>query len=98
MPNPIYHQLAFALIQLAGGARCIYLYKNRLPPTDKHPARRDIYYLTTVGAAIFATGFAIWNVDNIFCNTLRQWREAISPFGFLLECERCLLFEVRATC
>ncbi|KAI5453568.1 alkaline ceramidase ydc1 [Naganishia albida] len=86
MPNPIYHQLAFALIQFAGGGRCIYLYRTRLPPSDKHPARRDIYRLTTVGAAIFATGFAIRNVDNILCNTLRQWREAISPFGFLLEC------------
>lgn len=87
MPNPIYHQLAFALIQIAGGARCVYLYKHRLPPADKHPARHDIYLLTSVGAAIFLAGFAIWNVDNIFCNMLRRWREAITPFGFLLECE-----------
>lgn len=53
---------------------------------------RDIYILKTmwtmiaVGLSIFLGGFACWNLDNIFCSTLRQWRHEIGlPLGILLE-------------
>merc|ERR1712130_213373 len=37
------------------------------------------------GIITFALGFAIWNVDNIFCDLLRKGRGYLGPFGFLLE-------------
>jgi hypothetical protein len=37
------------------------------------------------GILTFIAAFAIWNVDNICCDSLRRAREALSPLGFLLE-------------
>jgi dihydroceramidase len=38
------------------------------------------------GVAIFALGFVIWNIDNIFCSTLTGWKFTIGwPVAFLLE-------------
>ncbi|OAQ64145.1 alkaline phytoceramidase [Pochonia chlamydosporia 170] len=38
------------------------------------------------GLTIFLAGFAIWNLDNIFCTTLRGWRREIGlPWAILLE-------------
>ncbi|KAF2667556.1 alkaline phytoceramidase [Microthyrium microscopicum] len=53
---------------------------------------RDIKILKTMwtmiafGLSSFLGGFALWNIDNIFCNQLRQWRRDIGlPWGILLE-------------
>jgi hypothetical protein len=86
LPNPIYHQIAFASILLGGGLRCVYLFRS-LPKSSDHPTRGEIKRLLYIGATVFLSGFAIWNVDNIFCNQLRVWRQAMGPLGFLLECE-----------
>lgn len=38
------------------------------------------------GLLTFLAGFAIWNVDNIYCSTLTEWKKAIGwPTAFLLE-------------
>ncbi|KAF2761599.1 alkaline phytoceramidase [Pseudovirgaria hyperparasitica] len=38
------------------------------------------------GLFIFLLGFAIWNLDNEFCSTIRSWRHEIGlPWGILLE-------------
>lgn len=87
LPNPIYHQIAFASILLSGVIRCVYLFRIRLPKASEHPARGEIKRLLYIGATIFLSGFALWNVDNIFCNQLRVGRQAMGPLGFLLECE-----------
>lgn len=35
---------------------------------------------------MFAFGFFVWNLDNIFCTTLTSWKQAIGwPVAFLLE-------------
>ena len=54
--------------------------------------QRDLAILSTmwqmipVGLGSVALGFLIWNLDNAFCATLRQWRrEAGLPWGILLE-------------
>ena len=39
-----------------------------------------------IGLTVFVAGFAIWNLDNIFCNQLRRWRRAVGlPWAVLLE-------------
>lgn len=54
--------------------------------------RRDERILKTMwtmiayGLSVFLGGFAIWNVDNKYCSTLRSWRREIGlPWGILLE-------------
>lgn len=84
LPNPIYHEVAFAGIMLFAISRICYLI-TRLPPIDKHPAKARVRKTIFTGMATFALGFAVWNVDNLFCPTLRSWRAKIGPFGFLLE-------------
>lgn len=38
------------------------------------------------GLSVFLGGFFIWNLDNVFCSTIRQWRRSIGlPVAFLLE-------------
>jgi hypothetical protein len=55
---------------------------HRIPDRTKSA----IGALFTKGAALFALGFIIWNLDNIFCNNLTRWKAALGwPVAFLLE-------------
>jgi len=70
-PNPVFHQAAYATIQICTTVRqTILLY--RLPP-DSVP-RRESAALLWSGTFIFLLGFAIWNVDNQFCESLTTYR------------------------
>lgn len=82
LPNPVYHQVAFALILLSSVGRNLYLI-SRLPA--KHSSRQKITRTMVTGIATFALGFAIWNVDNVFCSLLRDWRVPLGMWGFLLQ-------------
>ncbi|KAJ3480423.1 hypothetical protein NLI96_g8364 [Meripilus lineatus] len=45
-----------------------------------------LFTWTYSGAGIFALGFFVWNLDNIFCKTITRWKIAIGwPAAFLLE-------------
>lgn len=47
---------------------------------------KTMYQMIPVGLGSIALGFFIWNLDNAFCPTLRQWRRAVGlPWGILLE-------------
>ncbi len=67
--------------------RTVYLLRNgeiskRLPPAE----RASIARLFSSGAATFAMGFLVWNLDNIFCSKITRWKNAIGwPAAFLLE-------------
>lgn len=59
---------------------------------SKHASRIPVETKSTIGklfgsgAALFALGFLIWNLDNIFCDTLTRWKVHIDwPRAFLLE-------------
>ena len=55
---------------------------RNVPPVVK--GKMSKIYQT--GLLTFLTGFAIWNVDNIYCGTLTEWKRAIGwPLAFLLE-------------
>ncbi|OCF43907.1 dihydroceramidase [Kwoniella heveanensis CBS 569] len=82
LPNPVYHQIAFAFILLTTTARTVHL---TLALPKSHPARSKIGSTMAWGIATFALGFAIWNVDNVFCETLRTIREFLGPLGVFVE-------------
>lgn len=47
---------------------------------------KTMYFMISIGLCSVAAGFGIWNLDNIFCSTLRRWRRDIGlPLGILLE-------------
>jgi dihydroceramidase len=47
---------------------------------------RKMWSLIAVGLSIFLGGFAIWNLDNIYCSKLRSWRHEVGlPWGIFLE-------------
>ncbi|SPO29698.1 related to YPC1 - Alkaline ceramidase [Ustilago trichophora] len=88
--NPIFHQVAYASIQIVSTLRVIHLLRNPTSDLNTTPLGRkrksEIQQLYLFGAIIFLLGFAIWNLDNIFCYHLRQVREKVGyPCAVLLE-------------
>lgn len=67
---------------LSGVIRIIFLIKQ-LPPG--HESRQRITQVASKGLLAFIAGFAIWNIDNVFCSMLTRWRDAVGFWGFLLE-------------
>lgn len=61
-----------------------------IPPA----AKKRMGEIYQAGLFIFLAGFAIWNVDNVYCSTLTEWKKAIGwPTAFLLEGARsCAVF------
>ncbi|KAI9682592.1 MAG: hypothetical protein M1822_006890 [Bathelium mastoideum] len=66
--------------------------KKILPAERERQDKRDLKILSTMwtmiayGLTIFLGGFAIWNLDNIYCSDLRKWRREIGlPWGVVLE-------------
>lgn len=85
--NPVYHQLVFGFIVITTVIRVMYILKytdaaERIPPKKK----ADIATFFTTGAIMFAVGFGVWNLDNIFCGHLTNWKLSLGwPWAFLLE-------------
>ncbi|CAO1605122.1 alkaline ceramidase ydc1 [Xanthoria calcicola] len=45
-----------------------------------------MWILIITGLSIFLSGFGFWQIDNIFCSNLRQWRRELGlPWGIILE-------------
>ncbi|KAH9932032.1 uncharacterized protein BXZ73DRAFT_89984 [Epithele typhae] len=68
-------------------SRTIYLL-NHSESAQGIPAvqRKSIGRVFLSGAGIFAIGFLIWNLDNIFCSTITKWKQAVGwPAAFFLE-------------
>ena len=87
--NPVYHQVVFAILMFTTTFRTMYLLRtgevsNRLPQEQRSTTAR----LFLSGAATFAFGFLIWNLDNVFCSNITRWKQAVGwPAAFLLEGE-----------
>ena len=44
---------------------------------------KTMWFMVVYGLSMFLGGFAIWNLDNFFCGTLRTWRQQIGlPWVF----------------
>ncbi|EIM91264.1 alkaline phytoceramidase [Stereum hirsutum FP-91666 SS1] len=86
--NPIYHQFIFACTILTTAGRVTYLVHSSSEQTTKIPAhtKQTVLKMFWTGAAMFSLAFIIWNLDNVFCGTLTQWKRKVGwPFAFLLE-------------
>ncbi|OJJ46962.1 hypothetical protein ASPZODRAFT_1863333 [Penicilliopsis zonata CBS 506.65] len=47
---------------------------------------RNMWQMIACGLTSIAAGFLIWNLDNIFCPSLRRWRRDVGlPWGILAE-------------
>lgn len=76
LPNPVYHQVAFATIMLLSIARAAFLLRQ-LPQERRSKLARTL----TIGVLVFVSGFGIWNLDNYFCTRLRATREWLGDHG-----------------
>ncbi|CDR98939.1 hypothetical protein [Sporisorium scitamineum] len=87
--NPVFHQVAYASIQIVSTFRAAYLLTSKssaLNTSQQGEDRKEITRLYLYGTIIFLTGFAIWNIDNISCYQLRQARKKVGyPWAVLLE-------------
>ncbi len=83
--SAIIHQVVYATIQLASTIQVTYLLYSSKSPFASGQAgtlrRRQARILYGVGAVTFLTGFAIWNVDNIFCSQVREARNLLRANG-----------------
>ncbi|KAI0695621.1 alkaline phytoceramidase [Cytidiella melzeri] len=90
--NPIYHQVVFASIMFLLAFRTHHILSNsnptaasakyRIPQQDK----RATGTIFLAGALTFAFGFLIWNLDNIYCNNVTEWKHSVGwPAAFVLE-------------
>lgn len=87
--NPVYHQFVFGTMLLATIGRVSYLIRFSDETTLSPQTRKTIGRLHKTGALMFIFAFAIWNVDNVFCDALSGWKMALGwPTAFLLEGER----------
>ncbi|KAJ7651636.1 ceramidase [Mycena polygramma] len=85
--NPVYHQVVFGILLFSIAFRIYYLLTRpdvgKRVPADKRAA---ISKLFSLGVAQFVLAFVLWNLDNIFCDTLTRWKVAVGwPLAFLLE-------------
>jgi dihydroceramidase len=98
LKDPLFHQNMFALLTAIVFFRSMYAMEVTLRPSRRAKAnesrkdQRDLAILKTmwqmipVGLASVAFGFLIWNLDNVFCPTIRHWRREVGlPWGILLE-------------
>ncbi|KAJ7103225.1 ceramidase [Mycena belliarum] len=85
--NPVYHQVVFGTLLFCILFRIYYLLTmssvGKHVPADK---RRTIAKLFGLGVAQFSFAFLLWNLDNMFCDTLTKWKVSVGwPLAFFLE-------------
>ena len=85
LQDPAFHQAFFAIMMTLLLLRCFYTMEVRLRKTDPEAVNR-MWRLVGTGVGLFLGGFAVWNLDNIYCAELRKWRERVGlPWGALAE-------------
>ncbi|KAL7413376.1 ceramidase [Mrakia frigida] len=83
-PNPVHHQLLFGFILISTALRTTYLIRQL--PSSQAKVKNAISTMFAKGVASFVLGFAAWNADNLWCDTLESWRERLPFFiGALLQ-------------
>ena len=83
--NPVYHQVCYALVVLTVVIRSIYV-GQRIPSAYSAYEKVWMTRLLWTAALCFGGAFAVWNVDNAFCTSLRGWRSVVGlPLGAISE-------------
>lgn len=84
--NPVYHQVVFATLMVCTFIRTIYLLRSDISKDVPPAVKEKMGKMYQTGLLTFLVGFAIWNVDNIYCSTLTEWKMTVGwPIAFLLE-------------
>ena len=88
--DPVFHQVAYASIMVVSITHAIFIMVHPNAPLNVSDSSRrmraDARRLERQGTISFIVGFAIWNVDNIFCGRLRAARDVVGyPWAMLLE-------------
>ncbi|KAI0873958.1 alkaline dihydroceramidase [Hypoxylon argillaceum] len=99
--DPDFHQTAYAILTFIVVASNVWIMEKVLRPAlqargDKRspnlhvPSTREVipqmWIMATTGLSIFLGGYLIWNLDNIYCDTIRRWRHQIQlPWAVILE-------------
>jgi dihydroceramidase len=82
--NPIFHEVSFGLLLLA---TALYLIPTLISHSSKHPELSQTLktlYITAFLSYVFS--FALWNIDTLSCDSLRDLRLKIGyPFRILTE-------------
>ncbi|KAK1234821.1 alkaline ceramidase ydc1 [Marasmius sp. AFHP31] len=85
--NPIFHQVVFAILMITATLRTVYLLRVS-PVCDRIPQDKTnvVNKWFAIGAATFAFGFLVWNLDNIYCDSLTKMKAYVGyPLAFFLE-------------
>lgn len=66
--------------------RTLYLFRSDISKDVPPVVKNKMGKIYQTGLLTFLAGFAIWNVDNIYCSTLTEWKKSVGwPIAFLLE-------------
>lgn len=66
--------------------RTTYLLHSDITKNVPLVRKGEISRIYRTGVFTFLAGFVIWNMDNIYCSTLTEWKKAVGwPIAFLLE-------------
>nr|XP_023394664.1 alkaline ceramidase 3 isoform X3 [Loxodonta africana] len=68
--EPVFHQVMYGVLVFTLVLRSVYIV------TWVYPWLRGLGY-TSLG--VFLLGFLLWNIDNIFCDSLRNFRKKMPP-------------------
>lgn len=76
--DPVFHQISYALLVLGIVYRSISLFKKVPETKDYDYERPRMHCLLWMSAMGFIIAFILWNIDNQFCDNLRNWRSTVS--------------------
>jgi len=85
--NPVYHQVVFALLMFGLVSRTAFLLNwSNASLRISERTKKSISRTYSTGSLSFAFAFLIWNLDNIYCDTITKWKIVIGwPAAFALE-------------
>ncbi|KAF8585646.1 alkaline phytoceramidase [Ramaria rubella] len=73
LQSAVFHEISFAVLLLFTTVCVLFLLQS--PRLASNPILlSQIRLLFYQGAAVFVSGFLVWNLDNRFCIALRMWR------------------------
>ncbi|KAI8150128.1 ceramidase [Fennellomyces sp. T-0311] len=74
--NPLYHQVCYGLLVFTVVFRSVYV-GRKIPSAYSAYEKVWMTRLLWIAASCFGGAFAVWNVDNAFCASLRGWRAIV---------------------
>lgn len=99
--DPQFHQDAYAVLTAVVVFSNMWIMEKSVRPAlEKRQQQRsaasgvptadtiikDMWILVATGLTIFLGGFLIWNLDNVYCSTIRPWRHNMGlPWAVVLE-------------